>query len=61
MKVRLLRVMLCCIIPVQLPLQCRLETEQLRTALSTLSGSELSDNWNVKKESKRGWSGGAER
>lgn len=46
MKVGLLRVILCCIIPFQLlPLQLRLETEQLKTVLRMLSGSEVCDKW----------------
>lgn len=36
MKVRLLRETLCCVIPLQLHLQLKLETEQLRTVLRTL-------------------------
>lgn len=45
MKVRLLRASLCCVIPLQLHLQLKLETEQLRTVLRTLSSSEVCDQW----------------
>lgn len=56
MKVRLWRMILCSIIPFQLPLQLRFETEQLRTVLRMLSSSEVCDKWRRnggKKHSKK--------